>query len=119
MSSDVRRREGGENERQGGKEKEERGARREKGKKNDRGGQGRRRVRGTKYEEKESGATELRRWERWTQSRNEAWEPNPCTRGDEAPLVRKASVTRMGTSVEAVDGKFLGTDEANKLAMWG
>ncbi len=70
-------------------------------------------VRGTKYEVKELGATELRRGRWKEQSWNNAWEPNPCTRVD-APLVRKAFVTRIGISIAAFFENFLGTGEGTK-----
>ncbi len=65
-------------------------------------------VRGTKYEVKELGATELRR--RRKQSRNSVWESNPCTCEVEAPLVRRASVTRMRIGIAAFFENFMGTD---------
>ncbi len=64
----------------------------------------------SKYEVKESGATEFRRHDGRRQSKNDVWELNPCTREVEAPLVRKASVTRMGISIAAFFENFI---EAN------
>ncbi len=67
-------------------------------------------VRGTKYEVKELGATELRREVGKRQSRNDVWGENPRTRDGEAPLVRRASATCMGTSMAMVSENFIGTD---------
>ncbi len=43
--------------------------------------------RGTKYEVRELGATELRGHGGRRQSQNDVWELNPCTREVEAPLI--------------------------------
>ncbi len=67
-------------------------------------------VRSTKYEVKELGATALRGQIKRRQSRNDAWELNSCTRNVEAPSARRASVTRMGISMAAFLGNFIGTD---------
>ncbi len=66
-------------------------------------------VRSTKYEVKELGATELRRGVGKRQSWNLAWGTNPCTREDEAPLVHRASATRMRISMAAILENFIGT----------
>ncbi len=66
-------------------------------------------VRSTKYEVKELGATELRRGVGGRQSRNDAEGINQSTREVEAPLVRRASVTRVGISMAAFFENFLGT----------
>ncbi len=66
-------------------------------------------VRSTKYEVKELGATKLRGHGMRRQSRNDVRELNSCTRDAEAPLVRKASVTRMGIGMAAFFENFLGT----------
>ncbi len=63
-------------------------------------------VRGTKYEVKELGATELRRHGGRRQSRNDAWGINQSTREDEAPLVRRAREPRIGTCASAICKKF-------------
>ncbi len=47
-------------------------------------------VRSTKYEVRELGATELRKSVGRRQSRNDASEPNPCTRGDDTSVVCEA-----------------------------
>ncbi len=67
-------------------------------------------VRSTKYEVKELGATELRGHGGRRQSQNDVWELNPCIREVEAPLVRRASATRMGISIAAFFENFIGTD---------
>ncbi len=66
-------------------------------------------VRSTKYEVKELGATELRGHGMRRQSRNDVRELNSCTRDAEAPLVRRAGVTRMGTGMAAILENFIGT----------
>ncbi len=64
---------------------------------------------GVKYEVKELGATELRRGVGRRQSRNNAKGINQSTREVEAPLVRRASVTRIGISIGALLENFIGT----------
>ncbi len=66
-------------------------------------------VRGTKYEVKELGATELRGQGGRRKSQNDVWELNPRAREVEAPLVRRASATRMGISIAALFENFIGT----------
>ncbi len=66
-------------------------------------------VRGTKYEVKELGTTELCRGVERRQSRNDARRINQGTREVEAPLVCGASVTHMGTSIAAFFENFIGT----------
>ncbi len=58
-------------------------------------------VRRTKYEVKQLGTTELRVHDERRQSRNDVWGPDPCTREVEAPLVRRASATRMEIGIVA------------------
>ncbi len=65
-------------------------------------------VQGTKYEVKELGATELRRGVGRRQSRNDARGMNQSTREVEAPLVRRASVTRMRINITAFLENFIG-----------
>ncbi len=71
-------------------------------------------VRSTKYEVKELGATELRRGVGKRQSQNDVWGENPRTRDVEAPLARRASVTRMGISIAAFFENFIGTGAPSK-----
>ncbi len=66
-------------------------------------------VRSTKYEVEELGATELRRGVEGKRGENGARGVNPCSREVEVPLVRRASVTRMGISMAAVCENFIGT----------
>ncbi len=78
------------------------------------GKQGGDQVRGTKYKVKELGATELRGGVGERQSRNDARGISQCTREVETLLVRRASVTRIGTGVEAIRRNFLGTGVEGK-----
>ncbi len=71
-------------------------------------------VRSTKYEVKELGATELRGCAERKRSRKGAWGINQSTREDEAPLVRRASESRMGISMAAFLENFLGTGVIHK-----
>ncbi len=71
-------------------------------------------VRSTKYEVKELGATRLRGRGGRRQSRNDARGINQNIREVEAPLVRRASVNRMGISVAAFLENFLGTGMGRK-----
>ncbi len=66
-------------------------------------------VRGTKYEVKKLGATRLRGHGGRRQSQNDARGINQSTREDEAPLVCRASATRMGTGMATVFENFIGT----------
>ncbi len=70
-------------------------------------------VRSTKYEVKELGATELRGGVGKRQSLNDVWGLDPCTCEVEAPLVRRASATRMGISIAAFLENFNGTGVAS------
>ncbi len=65
-------------------------------------------VRSTKYEVKEFGATELRGHGERRQSRNDARGINQSTREVEAPLVRRAFVTRVGIGMAAILENFIG-----------
>ncbi len=58
---------------------------------------------------KELGATELRGCAERKRSRKGAWRINQSTREDEAPLVRRASESRMGIGMAAFLENFLGT----------
>ncbi len=67
-----------------------------------------------KYEVKELDATRLRRHGGRRRSRNNGWELNPCTREDEAPLVRRAPVTRIGIGIATFVRNFHGAG-----VIWG
>ncbi len=72
-------------------------------------------VRGTKYEVKKLGATEMRGHGERRQDRNDEWELNPCTREVETLLVRRAGVTRMEISIAAFSENFIGTGAACRI----
>ncbi len=68
-------------------------------------------VRGTKYEVR---SVKVRRngvvrVERENAKREEAWGVYPCSRGVDAPSVRRAPVTRMEVSIAAFLENFIGT----------
>ncbi len=66
-----------------------------------------------KCEVKELGATEMRGRDGRRQSGNDAWRPNLRSREIEAPLVRRASITRMGISIAAFFENSIGTGVAS------